>query len=190
MHTREFTMVEWYRAGAGYLELIDDVKEVVSACATTLGTVLPPFETWSYADLFERFGGGVAPEDPLERQRVWVNDIEQRLNAPTFVTDYPADEAAFSEIRGPIAERFEFYFKGVELANAFSELRDPVELRDRWEANNAARERQGFAPHPIDERLVQAVGAHPRAAGIALGLDRLVYVLCNLDDIRQSQIPG
>lgn len=190
LHTREFTMVEWYRVGAGYLELMEDVEDLIQYCGTQMGVPLPGFERHRYADLFERFTGSPAPVDAVERQRVWINEIEKQLQSPTFVYDYPADEAAFSEIRGSVAERFELFFQGVELANAFSELRDPEELRQRWDRNNTARVKDSRAPHPVDERVIEAVSTHPRAAGIALGFDRLLYVLCNLSDIRQGQIPG
>ena len=97
--------------------------------------------------------------------RAWVNDIEPRLIEPTFVYDYPSSQAAFATVRGEIAERFELYMNGVELANAFTELLDSTELLRRWESNNAARKASGQEPHPIDERVVAAVATRPQRAG-------------------------
>jgi lysyl-tRNA synthetase class 2 len=190
LHTQEFTMVEWYRAGCGYREIQIEVEELFKLAAATLGVDLSPTVVLTHAEAFLRFTGKPAPIDPIESQRTWVNTIEPQLQAPTFIVDYPADEAAFAQVRGGIAERFELFYKGVELANAFTELLDAAELRERWTANNTLRVAEGHAPHPVDERLVAAVGVHPRAGGVALGLDRLLYALLDLRDIRDTQVPG
>ena len=190
LHSAEFTMVEWYRAGCGYREMMDEVKALFCLSAEVLGEVIPPFEAMSHAEAYLRFTGRPAPLDGLESQRVWVNDIEPRLQSPTFIFDYPAEEAAFAQVRGAVAERFELFYKGVELANAFSELLDSSELAERWAANNREREIAGHAPHPVDKRLLDAVSEHPRAGGVALGFDRLFYVLAGLKDIREGQVPG
>lgn len=182
LHGSEFTMLEWYRTGCGYEGIADDLVALMSA----LGAPAPRRTT--VAELFERVGG--RPSDPVEAQRLWVSDIERSLLEPTLVFDYPADEAAFSELRGDVAERFELFWKGIELANAFTELRDPSELRGRWEASNAARSEDGRAPYPVDERLLDAVARHPRAGGIAVGVDRLVMALLDIDDIDQVRVCG
>jgi len=179
LHGAEFTMLEWYRLGCGYEGIADDLVRLLAKLGvptprrTTVEELLP-----------------ARPEDPVEAQRAWVNDVEPKLIEPTLVFDYPADEAAFSEVRGPIAERFELYWQGVELANAFTELRDPKELRARWEKNNRARASAGRPPHPIDERLVDAVARHGRAGGIALGVDRLVMLLLDHSSIDQVRVCG
>ena len=175
-------MLEWYRLGCGYEGIADDLVALLAH----LGVPRP--ERRTVAELFEAHGG--RPSDPVEAQRLWVNDIEQGLSAPTLVFDYPAEEAAFAELRGGVAERFELYWRGVELANAFTELRDPGELRQRWEANNRARAAAGRPPHPVDERLVEAVGRHGRAGGIALGVDRLVMLLTGQEHIEDVRVCG
>jgi lysyl-tRNA synthetase class 2 len=190
LHTQEFTMVEWYRAGCGYRESLQDTLALIQNAAAALGSTLGPAQQLSYAECFERFAGTSMPADPIEQQRIWVNDIEPQLKPLTVVSNYPAADAAFAQIRGSIAERFEVFYKGVELANAFSELLDSQELLSRWQANNALREAEGRPPHPIDERLIEAVSRHPRASGVAMGLDRLLYVLLDLKDIREGQVLG
>jgi lysyl-tRNA synthetase class 2 len=124
--------------------------------------------------------------------RRWINDVEPTLTAPTFVHSWPASQAALSQIRNdgawPVAERFEAFLGGVELANAFFELIDPVEQRRRAEATNAARVQQGEAPHPLDERFLAAVGRMPTTSGIALGIDRLVAALCGWPGIGPGRI--
>jgi len=85
-----------------------------------------------------------------------------------------------------VAERFELYAGGLELANAFGELTDPDEQLRRLQDDQAQRERQGAAPYPIDMRFIEALREGiPPSAGIALGVDRLVMLLCDADQIDQ-----
>lgn len=189
-HSVEFTMLEWYRVGVGFEGILEDCEALVCAAAAALGQTLPPFERLSYADAFQRHAGAAPPDDPIEADRLWVNDVEPKLENPTFILDYPADRCAFASVRGAFAERFELYWGGLELANAFTELLAPDELRERFAHNNAARILAGRAPYPVDERLVQAIGQHPRAGGIALGVDRLIMRLVGASDIRDVRVLG
>ncbi len=189
-HGTEFTMLEWYRIGCGYRGIAEDLQSLLAALSLALGQALPPVETLTWAQAMSRHAPGPLPEDPIEQMRVWINDVEPRLQSPTLVMDYPARDAAFSEVRGPVAERFEFYWRGVELANAFTELLDPQELEERWEESARGRRQAGRRPHPTDPRLMQAVATHPRAGGIALGVDRLVMLLLGLADIHQARVQG
>ncbi|MED5373526.1 MAG: amino acid--tRNA ligase-related protein [Myxococcota bacterium] len=187
-HSMEFTMLEWYRIGCGYRGIAEDTVSLVQACAAAVGVSLPPVERLSFAEALARHAREPVPEDPMERLRIWVNDVETRLESPTLVMDYPASDAAFSALRGDVAERFELYWQGVELANAFTELLDPTELSARQLESGNAREAEGRSPHPIDPRLNEAVGRHPRAGGIALGVDRLVMLLLGLTSIHDARI--
>lgn len=189
-HSTEFTMLEWYRVGCGYQGIADDLISLLQSITSALGQSLPSVERLTWQQAMERHARVQIPNDPEEQMRVWVNDVEPRLQSPTLVMDYPARDAAFSTIRGQVAERFEFYWRGVELANAFTELLDPEELRSRWAASAATRRELGRDPHPEDERLAQAVGRHPYAGGIALGVDRLVMLLLGTQDIHQTRIQG
>ena len=184
-------MVEWYRAGCGYWEIMEEVEGFVRELGKALGRKLEePFRRLTYAAAFEAHAGQAPPSDPIEAQRVWINDVEPKLVVPTFVYDYPARDAAFASVRGDVAERFELYIAGVELGNAFTELLDAEELLERWKANNASRIEAGRSAHPIDSRVLDAVARHPRAGGVALGFDRLLLVLLGLSDIRETQITG
>ena len=93
-----------------------------------------------------------------------------------------------AKIRGRHADRFEVYLGGVELANAFAEELSSDELRDRIAHNNAVRQRAGRSPHPIDEQFLSAVDRMPRAAGIALGIDRLAMILTGATELSQVQV--
>ena len=113
--------------------------------------------------------------------------LEPRLGRgrPTFVYDYPASQAALARVRAgdpreagpPVAERFEVYVEGVELANGFHELADPDEQRRRFEADLERRREAGLEAVPIDERLLAALASGlPDCAGVALGVDRLAMI--------------
>ena len=184
-HAREFTMLEIYLANAGYLDLLPLVEALVAAAAEAVGVPAPVWTTRTVSALF----GGTIPADDASYFLSWVDEIEPRLVTPTFVLDYPARHAALAEVRGDIAERVEVYFGGLELGNGFSELRDPEELRARFTASAAWRSAHGRAPHPVDEGVIAASGHMPRAAGIAIGLDRLVMALTGETDIARVQVP-
>jgi lysyl-tRNA synthetase class 2 len=146
-----------------------------------------------------RLGLHAAPDDGWDDLyfRLWLGVVEPRLPAdrPVFVTRYPASQAALSVIVSEAdgsrwAERFEIYLGGLELANAFEELTDPVEQRRRFEADMALRARAygpSFPPSPIDEEFLAALAeGMPRAGGIALGVDRLVMLLAGEEDVRYT----
>lgn len=181
-HHREFTMLEWYRVGASTLDLMDEVEALVAACAAAVDVPAPRFRRVPAGALLADTG------DADAWFRAWVERVEPTLTQPTIVTDYPAWQAALAQLRGGVADRFEVFLGGLELANAFGEERDPAVLRARWEAGNRARHAAGRPPHPIDEGFLAAVGRMPACAGIALGVDRLVMALCGADDIARVQV--
>jgi lysyl-tRNA synthetase class 2 len=199
-HRREFTMVEWYRVGASLWELMDDFEALVAHVAGALNRPSPA--SWgrvSVSELFQqRIGLSLASAstgDLSQRDahwddaffRRWVDDIEPTLTEPVLVYDWPASQAALATIRNdniwPAAQRFEAFLGGVELANAFHELTDPVEQAYRFQRENKLRVSRGDPPHPVDEALCEAVGRMPPTSGIALGFDRLLAVLCGWDNI-------
>lgn len=181
-HNREFTMLEWYRVGAGTAELMDEVEALIGRAAAAVGREPPRFERRAVGELLEDCG------DPDAWFRAWVERVEPSLRAPTIVHGYPPWQAALARLRGGVADRFEVYLEGIELANAFHEELDPDVLRARWAASDAARRARGREPHPLETRLLEAVSRMPRTAGIALGLDRLVMALTGAVDIRQVQV--
>lgn len=181
-HSREFTMLEWYCGGIGTQGLMDDVASLIAAAAVAAGRAPPVFDRLPVESLLPH---SLPPDEWFFR---WVDSIEPTLTKPTIVYDYPAWQSALATIRGRHADRFEVYFGGVELANAFAEEMSAVELRQRIAANDLARTRAGRSPHPVDPRFLAAVDRMPRAAGIALGIDRLVMVLTDASTISQVQV--
>ncbi len=105
---------------------------------------------------------------------------------PTFLTEYPASMAALARLKpgdSSVAERVELYARGLELANGFSELTDPEEQRTRLLEEQEYRRRAGRPVYPLDERFLDAVGRMPPAAGIAVGLDRILMLLLGVEAI-------
>jgi len=208
-HNPEFTMVEWYRVGddmpAG-MELLDEL------CQTLLGR--GPAKRTTYAEAFAQHVGidahraTVAEMAAVASQRglpvpagyeaadrdTWLNLllgelVEPQLGftAPELLCDYPASQAALAVLRGdapPVAERFELYVDGIELANGFHELTDPAVLRQREQIENAVRLADHRPELPGAARLIAALEhGLPRSTGVALGFDRVVMLAAGAKSI-------
>jgi lysyl-tRNA synthetase class 2 len=148
-------------------------RDGLAAAATTAGVRVSADDTW--ADVFSR---------------VLVERIEPNLGAgrPTILCEYPVPEAALARPKAAdprVAERFELYACGVELANAFGELTDPAEQRRRFEAEMAEKARVYGEAYPIDEDFLAALAIMPQASGSALGFDRLVMLATGARRIEQ-----
>jgi lysyl-tRNA synthetase class 2 len=201
-HNPEFTMIEWYRRGMDHLALMGDVETLLRALLEPLRRV-GPTRTVTYAEAFIECLGCdplQAPAADLEaclRERgtdvpaTLASDRDGLLDlamathvAPgfatdrlTFVHDFPASQAALARIRGPVASRFEAFWGGLELANGFHELDDPVEQSGRFAEDLATRARHGRPRREPDRRFIDALAAGlPSCAGVALGFDRVVMV--------------
>jgi len=197
-HLSEFTMLEWYRAGADYLSLMEETEALIRAAAAVPAvefrghsvdlslpwqriTVAQAFETYAGTSVREALEGGIFDELMVE-----LIEPQLGLERPTFIYDYPACCGALARLKAGdpgVAERFELYIGGLEIANAFSELTDPVEQRSRFEAEATERAAQGKAVYPTAEKFLAALSEMPESAGIALGLDRLVMVLLDAERI-------
>lgn len=189
LHQPEFMMLEWYRANASYLDLMDDVDGLLGIKCDRL-SVRDAFK--QYAGLDEQTLLEGSPPDRYEDffYKIFLNKIEPHLGAdrPIILYDYPAPMAALAKLKDGdprYAERFEVYWKGMELANAFSELTDADEQQRRFMEEQAVRRSLGKPIHPIDEEFVEAVRRLPPSAGIALGVDRLIMARYNINSIEK-----
>ncbi|MBE0505032.1 MAG: EF-P lysine aminoacylase GenX [Desulfuromonadales bacterium] len=191
-HLPEFTMLEWYRADADYLDLMNDCEALLQALLPSGSlpvrdatiALAAPWQRLTVADAFSAYASlPLAQALAADRfDEVLSNEVEPRLGRerPTFLYDYPAGLAALARRKAnqtDLAERFELYIAGVEIANAFSELTDPDEQRQRFSADEASRRQQGKEPLPLPEKFLSELANLPPSAGIALGLDRLVMLL-------------
>nr|WP_086938069.1 elongation factor P--(R)-beta-lysine ligase [Thaumasiovibrio occultus] len=209
-HNPEFTMLEWYRVGFTHHDLMDEMNALLML---VLGCEAADRMTYQQAFIdvlgvcpleasMDELKQAAAPlglsdiaESETHRdtllQLLFSMGVEPNIGQvrPAFVYDFPASQAALARISQQdtrVAERFEVYFKGIELANGFHELADPKEQRERFEADNVYRQANGLAEQVIDEHLLAALQAGlPDCAGVALGIDRLIMLALGQDHIEQ-----
>jgi len=211
-HNPEFSMLEWYRLGFDHQQLMTEVDDLLRELLDGYLALTDTLQL-SYRDAFQRYAGldpltASIPElQATVRQRgidvigldqshkdpwldlLMTHVVEPALpqDCPVFIYDYPASQAALARIRQespPVAERFELYFGGMELANGFHELTDAVEQGQRFETDLASREEMGLPRVPVDDRFLAALESGlPACAGVALGIDRLVMLAAGVKSI-------
>ena len=193
-HSPEFTMLEWYRASADYLDILADMEALLAEIFALngfkgfngLNGLNGGFERITVREAYQRWAGWdpFAEWDAERFDLDMATKIEPNLpSGPVFLMDYPPQAASLAKLRGNVAERWELYVNGLELANAFTELTDPDEQRRRFEEARAERRRLAEADYPLDEEFLGALAQMPPAGGVALGVDRLVMLVCGVDDI-------
>jgi len=184
-HNPEFTMIEWYRRTANYRDILLDIKDLLSC--SSLNISRSSFRELSVREAYRSFAGwdpwcGEWNQDRFDYDM--ATKIEPNLGEGfVFLMDYPPQAASLAIVRGEIAERWELYYNGVELANCFTELCDESEQRKRFLAAKEERRRLGESDYPLDEEFLEMLPLMGSAAGVALGVDRLVAVLCEETDI-------
>ena len=201
-HLPELTMLEWYRAGGNYIGLMEECEELLIFIAHKLGRgqklsyrhrqiELPgPWVRLPVARAFAQYGS-VSMAAALAAgsfDEVMALEIEPQLGAPgpVFLCDYPAAHGALARLKpqdATLAERFELYVAGLELCNGFSELRDAAEQRARFEKEQQLRRSLHKTVYPMPSRFLEALSDMPEACGNALGIDRLVMLFADTDQI-------
>ena len=228
LHLPEFTMLEWYRANAGYDAVIADTIVVIAHAAQATGigrfsfrgrsadpfvepellTVAGAFAQFAGIDLLATIDRGegdravlaaaaagkvrISDDDTWSDifSKILVEHVEPKLGQGrlTILFEYPAPEAALARTKpsdARVAERFEVYACGVELANGFGELTDPNEQRRRFLLAMDEKERRYGERYPLDEEFLAAVAGMPQASGVALGFDRLAMLASGASRIDQ-----
>ncbi len=210
-HNPEFTMLEWYRPHWDHHALMDEVEDLVRSVLPARGA-LGPTERLSYVEAMRRLAGVHPLEDSIEQLAAcaqghgitmasvlverddWLDLLMSHVVEPRlgeaglcFIYDYPRSQAALARISPSdprLAQRFELYLRGVELANGFHELTDAAEQRARFQADLARRRAEGLNVVPMDEHLLAALAfGMPSCAGVALGVDRLCMLRCEAERI-------
>jgi elongation factor P--(R)-beta-lysine ligase len=197
-HLPEFSMLEWYQAGADYRTLMSECEALLqylcpAGALTWQGqriALAGPWPRLGVTAAFERYAS-LSLDQALQQERyeeLLTEEVEPQLGLrqPVFLLDYPAGMAALARLapdNPEVAERFELYLAGLELANAFSELTDPDEQARRFAADEQTRRKLGQQPYPSADKFLAELRQLPAAAGIALGLDRLAMLLCNAGTI-------
>lgn len=208
-HNPEFTLLEWYRLGFDHHQLMAEIDELLQVILKT-----SPANYITYQQLFIKYldidplrANEKSLKGHIKALNINFDNLEaldkdnclhllmshsiepllKELKEPLFVYDFPLSQGALAKqsITNPlVAERFEVYVKGVELANGFHELTDAKEQRARFIADNKKRQQENLPVIPLDENFLKALESLPACAGVALGLDRLLMLLLKEDDIR------
>lgn len=194
-HIPEFTLLEWYRTDSDYQDLMEECEALIQSIVREMGqadkliyqgkeiTLAGPWPRLSVEEAFARYSN-LSMAQALAQDlfdEIMVQDIEPQLGVvqPIFLYDYPAERAALARLRPDkpsVAERFELYIAGLEIANGFSELTDAAEQRARFLREEAYRRSLGKHPYPLPEKFLSELEEMLPSAGIALGVDRLVML--------------
>ena len=213
-HNPEFTLLEWYRIDFDHHALMGEVNSLVRFVADDF-LKLERSQFFSYQNAMIKFaevdpfnatteelkeaaikagidavGMDDAPRDSwLDLLMSHVVEKNLPLNCPVFIYDYPASQAALAKIRKgspDVAERFELYINGMEVANGFHELSDAKEQEQRFHNEQTQRKKSGLQGIPADYNLIAALKhGLPECAGVAIGLDRLLMVLTGAEHINE-----
>ena len=202
LHHPEFTILEWYRSSTNYKYLQEDCQKLIrSVCEAPGRASVPRFRgvmldssgewgRYTVREAFRKFAGW-EPGPALDQRRFDVDMVEKvepnlGFPSPCILEDYPVSQAALARIKPgepDVAERFELYWAGVELANGFSELTDPAEQLSRFEAAITRKQELEGIRHQLPEAFLQSLQYLGPCAGIAFGVDRFVMLLAGADDI-------
>ena len=214
-HNPEFTMLEWYQPDMTYhalMKQLDELLRILLKERLTLNDTL----NISYQNLFDKYlkiNPHVCSKQELlnliQQHKINLNDASNNFtrdalldvlvthiiqpslpkNTPIFVFDYPKTQAALAEIREGeecVAERFELYLNGLELANGYQELLDADEMQSRFEKENQQREAENIPTIPLDNHLIAAQRAGmPMVSGVAVGIDRLLMLVTGAESIQE-----
>lgn len=202
-HNPEFTMIEWYRRGANYLDIKRDLESLLEGLVVAdsrSGRAEGENILLRVRDAYLRYAGWDPWEGDWDQDRFdfdMATKIElaiKELGGGVFLMDYPPQAASLAKLTTALpttnnprpttyAERWEFYWDGMELANCFTELCDRDEQKLRFEKAKEARKLLKEADYPIDSEFIDCLPKIENAAGVALGVDRLVMVLTKMKEI-------
>jgi lysyl-tRNA synthetase class 2 len=201
-HNPEFLMLEWYRAGADYRDIINDMEKLVVAIARKLGfkksisyrgrkiDIALPWPRLTVKDAYLK-SADWDPIDNHDPEKFDVDFIAKVLpgfapDRPTVLIDYPAAQASLARLKPEnplVAERAEVFIGGLELANAYSELTNDGEQAQRFKEEIELIQRERGHQMPLPDKFLSAMQHFPACGGIALGIDRLVMLFCDTDTI-------
>jgi lysyl-tRNA synthetase class 2 len=191
-------MLEWYRAGADYLSIIEDTEQLIAFIARRLGfknnikyqgqkiDISLPWPRMTVRDAYVK-SAGWDPVATNDLARFDVDFVAKVLPAfpperPTVLIDYPTPQASLARLKPgnpAVAERAEVFIGGLELANAYSELTDAREQVSRFREAIEEIHRERGQKMPLPDSFIKAVAHLPECGGIALGIDRLVMLFCD-----------
>ncbi len=201
-HNPEFTLLEWYRIGASYEQMMQDTEQLFATIASKFSIentlryrgesidLSLPWKRLTVSQAFKEFAGWdpVIDPNPLRFDEDTILKVIPNLDRhrPVFLVDYPAPMASLARLKPGdprVAERAEVFIGGLELMNAYSELvnAEEQESRFRGEIEQIRKTQSRLAPMP--EKFIKSISNLPECAGIALGVDRLVMLFCDAASI-------
>jgi lysyl-tRNA synthetase class 2 len=210
LHSPEFTMLEYYHSECDYHELQKELQSILERCVIkTIGTSRITYQNktidfskpWSIItvhDAFQKYTN-TTPEEAIENnifEELLLDSIEPHLgrDVPTILTDYPASQAALSQLKQEnpmLCERWELYIAGIEIANAYGELTDYDEQLKRFEIAKQKRNSYSAVEYPEPTHFLNAMKyGIPNTSGCALGIERLIMLLTNATSIGQTIFPN
>lgn len=216
-HNPEFTLLEWYRVGFDHFQLMDEMDQLLQLVlhcgqakrvsyqqafkqVLNVDPLADSLESLKLAGAHLNLGEVLDNESDYDTvlQLLFCFAIEPVIanETPCFVYDFPASQAALARISPVdkrVAERFEVYYQGIELANGFHELSDSAEQLARFEKDNQLRKQHDLPEMPIDHRFVTSLDELPDCSGVALGIDRLIMLATgqkHIDDVVSFTIKG
>lgn len=191
-HNPEFTMIEWYRRNADYRDIYCDMKGILTRLVSRFSTrPNADFRELKVRDAYRSIAGW-DPWTDWDQDRFdydMATKIEPSLGEGLVsLWDYPPQASSLSVVRNGVAERWELYLDGIELANCFTELCDENEQRRRFVAAKEERKTLDESDYPIDEEFLSLVSLMKSASGVALGVDRLIAALLGETDIHAAMV--
>lgn len=205
-HNPEFTMLEWYRVGFDYYQLMDDVSDLLNNIGLESPVKLTYAEAFMQTLKVNPHTVEIKQLQLLCQEKGWDtfdNDRHDLLDylfsesvikqlgviKPLIIYDYPECMSALATLKSSmpvVSERFELFINNMEIANGFNELTDVNEQNSRFQAELKLREARGLAIPPVDKQFLSALESGlPKCAGIAVGIERLLMVLSGKDDIKE-----
>jgi len=183
-------MLEWYCAHTDYIGVLEETKTLIQSVWDGAPT---EWKTVTVSDAFIEYAGwdpaGNYDEDRFDMDLVEkVEPTIKETGGAVFLIDYPVEAAALSRRKADnplLAERWELYIEGIELANAYSELTDPEEQRNRFDECAEKRAALGKTVYSVDEQFLQSLGKMPPTGGVALGIDRLLMLISRRKTLKQ-----
>ncbi len=202
LHNPEFSLLEWYKTNAGCMDMMSDTEQLVTFLADKLGLgssicyqgqeidMSPPWQRLSVREAFLRSAGwdpaANYDSDRFDHDMAALVQPQLDISRPTILMEYPAPAASLARLKKSdprVAERAEVFIGGLELANAYSELTDREEQRRRFADEIEQIDREQSRKMEMPESFIEAVGYLPECGGIALGMERLVMLLCDAASI-------
>lgn len=193
LHNHEFTILEWYKINYTYFDLMREIEQMIKfiarkMCSSINLNLNSPWEYLSIEQAYSKFAK-TKEITPETFEQIYVEDLEPNLGTrgkPTFLYDFPSWQSPLAKAKNGVAQRFELYINGIELINGWTELTDAKQQKKNLIKQNQERSKNGLPKLPLDHGFIEALEqGMPKCSGAAMGVDRLLMVLCNYSSLEE-----